>query len=196
MKDGRDVPYTSKESILINGETVVFKTLDKSDEEPLRTFFAQIPDHERECLRHDVCDPETITCWIRDLDYTRVVPIVAWDEAGERMVAACSLHRKTGVSRHIAEIRIVVAPSHRKLGLGSSLIKEVVGIGTRQGLYFIQAEIVADNRLAIKAFRQLGFEFKCILEDFFMTRTGQTRDVVFMLKPLRVNMEEDFFYVF
>jgi len=193
---GQSPPYTPKESILVNGELVRFKLLETADEGALLRFFQRIPDHERECLRHDVCDPNTVACWVRDLDYGSVMPVVALDEAGQDIVAVSSLHRKSGVSRHIGEVRIVVGPSHRKLGLGSSLIKEIVSIGTQQGLFFLRAKIIADNRLAIKAFRQLGFEYKCILEDFFMTRSGQTRDVVLMLKPLRINMEEDFFYVF
>jgi L-amino acid N-acyltransferase YncA len=194
--DGQSPPYTPKESILISGETVLFKLLETADEEALLRFFTRIPEHERECLRHDVCDPNTIACWVQTLDYTKVMPVVAFDEAAKEIVGVSSLHRKTGVSSHIAEVRIVVGPSHRKLGLGSSLIKELITIGTQQGLFFLKAEIIADNRLAIKAFRQLGFEFKCLLDDFFMTRSGQTRDLVLMLKPLRINMEEDFFYVF
>lgn len=196
ITNGQAPPYAPKQSILISGETVVFRSLEKADQEALLRFFNRIPEHERECLRHNVCDPNTVACWVRDLDYTKVIPVVALDEATREIVAVSTLHRKRGVSRHIAEVRIVVGPSHRKLGLGSSLIKEIISIGTEQGLYFLQAEIIADNRLAIKAFRQLGFELKCILEDLFMTRSGQTRDVALMLKPLRINMEEDFFYVF
>ncbi len=196
MNQHENMSYTPKESILINGDSVTFKLMGAGDGQALLSFFSTIPDDERQCLRHDVCNPKTIETWVHHLDYRTVIPLLAWDSSGERVVAVSSLHRMRGVSRHIAEVRVVVGLSHRKLGLGSSLIKELISVGTRQGLYFLKAEIIADNRLAIKAFRQLGFEFKCILEDFFMTREGKTRDIVLMLKPLRINMEEDFFYVF
>lgn len=185
-----------KESVLNNGEVVVLKLLETVDEDPLRRFFEGIPDRELETLRDDVRDPRTISRWTESLDYRHVMPLVAWDAAMKGIVAVSTLHRMKGVYRHVAEVRIVVGTSHRKLGLGSTLIKELVEIGTHQGLFFLKAEILAENQLAVKAFRQLGFEVKCTLEDYFMTAAGKTRDVVLMMKRLRFDLEEDFFYVF
>lgn len=188
--------YVPKTSILINGEMVIFRPLERFDESALKAFFDHLPEHEIESLRDDVRDPETISHWVKTLDYRRVFPLVALNESSESIVGVSTLHFMSGVHRHIAEIRVVVSKEYRKLGLGSALIKELVQVGTRAGLYFIRAEIHADNQLAVKAFRQLGFEVKCTLDDHFMTRTGKTRDVVLMLKRLRANMEEDFFFVF
>ncbi|MDY6910292.1 MAG: hypothetical protein SWC40_10200 [Thermodesulfobacteriota bacterium] len=71
-----------------------------------------------------------------------------------------------------------------------NLLEHVVLLSVRK------AEILAENQLAVKAFRQLGFEVKCTLEDYFMTAAGKTRDVVLMMKRLRFDLVEDFFYVF
>ncbi|MBZ4660764.1 MAG: family N-acetyltransferase, partial [Desulfacinum sp.] len=71
-----------------------------------------------------------------------------------------------------------------------------VEIATRRGLYFLKAKVLTENQLALRAFRQLGFEVKATLEDYFMTMDGKTKDVALMLKRLRFDMEEDFFYVF
>jgi len=188
--------YTPKTSILINGEMVCFRPLTVSDELALKCFFTEISEREAETLRDDVRDPETIYRWIQTIDYRSTLPLLVWNEPLDRIVGVGSLHYMSGVHRHIADIRIVVGKSHRKLGLGSAMIKELVELGTQQGLHFLSAEILTDNQLAIKAFRQLGFEAKCTLEEFFLTRKGEFRDVVLMLKRLRINMEEDFFYVF
>jgi hypothetical protein len=64
------------------------------------------------------------------------------------------------------------------------------------GLHFLKAEILSENKLALKAFRQLGFEVKVTLEGCYMTQRGEPRDVVLMLKRLTINMEEDMFYLF
>lgn len=188
--------YAPKTSILIDGEIVVFRLLEKSDEVALRNFFSVLPEHEVDNLRENVRDPATIPRWIQLLDYSRVLPLTAWDESSRAIVAVGSLHFKEGVYRHIAGLRVVVGASHRKLGLGSAMIKELTELGSRLGLYFLRAEILSENRLAIKAFRQMGFDYKGVFEDCFMTRRGETRDVVLMLKRLRVNPEEEMFYEF
>lgn len=189
--------YPPKRSVLINGDVVVFKLLEKSDEAALKAFFAQVPDREADTLRDDVQDPDTITRWVENLDYQRVLPLLSLDESQEHIVGVSSLHLIRGVYRHIADVRIFVGKGYRRLGLGSAMIKELIEIGNRLGLYFLRAEILTENQLAIKAFRQLGFEAKCNLEDGFMAlKKNETRDVMLMMKRLQINMEEDFFYVF
>jgi L-amino acid N-acyltransferase YncA len=191
-----NVNYPARERVLTNGETVTFKLLGKSDEVALRSFFMQIPAQEVETLKHNVHDPEIISHWIVGLDYLHVIPIVAWNESSDAIVCVGTLNRMRGPYRHISEIRVVVGQSHRKLGMGSILVKELIGLATEHGLHYLRADILTDNLLAIKAFRQLGFEQKCVLEGCFMTHKGKTRDVTILLKRLRASMEEDLFYVF
>jgi hypothetical protein len=71
-----------------------------------------------------------------------------------------------------------------------NLLEHVVLLSVRK------AEILVEKQLAVKVLRQLGFKVKCTLEDYFMTAAGKTRDVVLMMKRLRFDVEEDFFYVF
>jgi L-amino acid N-acyltransferase YncA len=190
------VDYPPKQRILINGEMVVFKLLEKSDGEALKDFFALVPDHEVDDLRENVRDPATISSWIQMLDYARVLPLVAWDESLRAIVALSTVHFKEGVYRHVAGVRIVVGTAYRRMGLGSAMIKELIELGSQQGLYFLKAEILSEKRLVIKAFRQLGFEYKGTFENYFMSRKGETRDIVLMVKMLRTSAEEEMFYEF
>ncbi|HOV87779.1 MAG TPA: GNAT family N-acetyltransferase [Syntrophobacteraceae bacterium] len=196
MKITRASDYPSKPSVLINGEMVVFKLMTREDCGALLSFFSRVPDHEAEMLRHDVRDPAVICRWVDHLDYGEVFPLIAWNETLETITAVATLHYKKGIHRHVADIRVFVGQGYRKLGLGSAIIKELVDIGTRQGLYFLQAEVLTENQLALRAFKQLGFEYKCTLEEYFMSRRKRTYDVALLLKRLRFNMEEDFFYLF
>jgi L-amino acid N-acyltransferase YncA len=188
--------YEPRSSVLVNGEMVHFKPMEPSDLGLLQLFFAGIPEKEAESLREDVKSPETIERWIQELDYRWVFPLLAMDEEQQNVIAVSSLHFQKGVYRHMAEMRIVVGKSYRKLGLGSALIKELVEVANRSKLHFLKAEVPLENQLAIRAFRQLGFEVKCTLERYFMTRQGGTRDVALMMKRLMIEMEEDFFFVF
>lgn len=196
MPDPETDLYEPRSSVLVNGEMVHFRTLQSSDEELLTSFFLSIPEAEAASLRHDIRDPEVVKSWVRNLDFRRVFPLMALDEELRNIIAVASLHFQQGVYRHIAEIRIVVGKAYRKLGLGSALIKELIEVGNRLGLHFLKAEVPMENQLAIRAFRQLGFEVKCTLERYYMTRSGETKDIVLMIKRLLVELEEDLFFVF
>ncbi len=185
-----------KESLLNNGESVIFRPVVREDEAAIRMFFQDIPDYEVEGFREQVPDPRTVGTWIRALDYRRVLPLAAWNRSQTRIVGMAAMNRMVGAYRHVAEVYVVVGRDHRKLGLGASLIKELIEIATRMGLYFLKAKVLTENQLALRAFRQLGFEVKATLEDYFMTMDGKTKDVALMLKRLRFDMEEDLFYVF
>jgi L-amino acid N-acyltransferase YncA len=188
--------YEPRSSVLVNGEMVHFRLLTPADVELLREFFFSIPEKEAASLRHDIRNTETVDRWIQKLDYRKVFPVLAMDEEAQRVIAVASLHFLEGVYRHIAEIRIVVGKAYRQLGLGSALIKELIEVANRLGLHFLKAEVPMENQLAIRAFRQLGFEVKCTLERYYMTRLGETRDIVLMIKRLLVELEEDLFFVF
>jgi L-amino acid N-acyltransferase YncA len=188
--------YPPKTSILINGEIVIFKLLEKPEGTALRDFFLQLSEGEVDDLRDDVHNPGTISAWIESLDYSKELPLIAWEESWKSIVAVSSLHFTEGVYRHIADVRIVVGKTHRKLGVGSALIKELIQLGTQLGVHLLRAEVLTENLLAAKAFRQMGFEYKGTFEDCFFTRKGQTRDIGIMLKFLRENMEDAMFYEF
>lgn len=195
-----DIPleqlYAPRASILINGEKILFRMLEKADEADLKAFFGEVSDLDADKLRHDVRDPAVIASWVNALDYRRVLPVIALNEPMDRIISVATMHFMTGVHRHVAEVRVVVGRDYRKLGLGSSMIKELIDAGNRLGIHFLKAEILAESELAIKAFRQLGFELKCTLEKYFMNRRGETRDVVLMMKRLLVQLEEEMFYLF
>jgi L-amino acid N-acyltransferase YncA len=190
------VGYTPSRKVLSDGSAVEFRLLSTTDQSKLTGFFLRIPESETESLRDDVHDPEVVSRWITTLDYQCVLPLIAWDETTGEIAAVGSLHRMRGVYRFVADIRVVVDKTHRNLGLGSIIIKELIELAVEQGLHVLRAEIPFENDLASRAFRQLGFEQKCILEGYFVTLKGKSRDVVLMLKRLQTNPEEDFFFVF
>ncbi len=191
-----ELNYSLRSSTLVNGETVVFRFLEKGDEPAIRNFFDALPDEEVDMLRDDVRNPLTISRWFRHLDDGNVLALLALEESGARITGVSTIHFMEGVHRHIADVRVVVSKSHRKLGLGSALIKELIRLGNQIGLFYLRAEILAESKLALKAFRQLGFETACTLDSYFLSRQGTVRDVVHMYKRLRASVEEDFFYVF
>src|SRR5574341_222534 len=101
---------------LKDGSEIILRPMVKKDKERLHNFFSSLPEDDRMYLRDDVSKKETIEKWVRNLDYARVLPILA--EAYGAIVGDATLHRQPyGWMRHVGAIRIVVDRKFRKKGL-------------------------------------------------------------------------------
>jgi len=168
--------------VVKDGTRVTLRPMVKEDEEKLKEFFASIPEEDRWYLKEDVADPKVIESWVRDLNYDRVLPIVA--EVGDRIVADATLHRRTfGGSKHVGKLRIVVAPEYRSKGLGTWITLDIVNMAMHSGLEKLATEMVADKQqVAIDGVRQLGFVQEAVIPDYAKDPQGESHDLVIMVK--------------
>ncbi|MCL5124935.1 MAG: hypothetical protein M1511_10645, partial [Deltaproteobacteria bacterium] len=60
-----------------DGVSILMRRIDSSDEQMLKDFLVRIPEQERWFLRDDTTDPNATNEWIRNLDYDKVLPLVA-----------------------------------------------------------------------------------------------------------------------
>jgi RimJ/RimL family protein N-acetyltransferase len=104
---------------------------------------------------------------------------------GERLVGNATLHFHHGPARHRAEVRIFLSKEVRRRGLGTRLLQALIDLAKRRNLYLLEAEILADQTNVIKAFKKLGFEQQCNLDDYFMLPDGEFRDVAHLILELR-----------
>jgi GNAT superfamily N-acetyltransferase len=129
----------------------------KEDAEKLYTFFARMPFEDRLFLRDDVSKRDVIDAWARELDYDRVLPLVA--EVGGNIVGDATLHRrKAGWTSHVGKIRIATDKDYRDKGLGTALLEELIGFAKRAGLEILAAEVMATQTAALAALKSLEFE--------------------------------------
>jgi L-amino acid N-acyltransferase YncA len=137
--------------------TVTVRPLEPEDTGALLQFFERTPGEERHYLKENLISPKLITQWTSNIDFNRVIPIVALN-AGE-IVADATLHRTRIEARsHVGELRIVVAPGFREAGLGGRLMRELLDIGTDIGLRAVTIELVAGwEEPAIAAAESVGF---------------------------------------
>ena len=100
-------------TILLRDSTELkLRTLIEEDKLRLLDFFRRIPEEERYYLKENVTSPEVIQAWTTNIDFGRVVPIVAF--TGNEIVADATLHRSRAMARcHIGEMRVVVEPAYR-----------------------------------------------------------------------------------
>jgi GNAT superfamily N-acetyltransferase len=170
---------------LEDGLTVCVRPLQASDEQALRAFFQTIPDEERYWLREDVSDASVIRRWVADLDYSRVLPLLAFHD--EAIVADGTLHRRGhGARRYLGEIRLVVTPAYRGRGLGYLLINELIEVAQSEGLERLEAEIVSGAQApAMEAVGLIGFEQVAVLPNHLRGPYGDHHDLFIFTYPLQ-----------
>ena len=173
---------------LRDGAHVLLRVMTPEDEKGLQELFTHLSDEELLYFRDNVRDPEVIQRWGEDLDYDRVLPLLAL--VRDQIVGQATLHFGRGPKRHLGEVRIFLAKDFRQRGLGSRMLSTVIDLARKEELQSLIAEIVIDQTRVIKAFQRLGFTLRATYEDYFMLPDGETRDVVVLMLYLRPRGED------
>jgi RimJ/RimL family protein N-acetyltransferase len=173
---------------LSDGGRVLLRPLTAEDREQLIELFQQVSVEDLRYMRHNVMDAKLIASWVENLDYDRVLPLVA--VINERLVGSATLHFFEGPARHRAEVRIYLAKEVRRRGVGSRMIQALIDMSKRRNIYMIEAQIINEQATVIRAFQNLGFVRKCILDNYFILPDGELRDVAHLIFRLRDSSEE------
>jgi L-amino acid N-acyltransferase YncA len=173
-----------KFATLKNGKRVMFRFLNEQDREALIQMFQEAPEEDIRFLKQDVKDLKLVNSWVDHLDYRKVLPLLAVDLENNRIIADATLHPGKHAAKHIGEIRIFVGRLFRNLGLGSLMLEELLSLALQENLMWVKAEILADHKKVIKAFKAKGFDQKCLLDDYFIRKDGVTHDVILMMRPV------------
>lgn len=147
------------QTIDLGDASLTVRPMTADDQNALLAFFRRVPVEDRLYLKEDVTSPEVVARWVRDLDYTRVLPLLAWD--GDRVVGDGSLHRsRAEARRHVGEVRIVIDPAYRHRGVGRTLLQTLVQCAQHQDaqLEKLVFEVVGDaEQPAARTAEALGF---------------------------------------
>jgi len=172
-----------KEIVLKDGTLVTLRPLELNDADLLVTFFQGIPAQERWYLRHDVTDPAVVRSWATNIDYERVIPIVALRD--EQIIGDATLHRhRHGSSVHVGEVRLVIAPAVRAKRLGTWMMLDLIQLATSLGLEKLIAEIPGSETAVIRALRHLDFVREAVIPELHKDVDGNAYDLVIMVKNL------------
>lgn len=173
---------------LKDGAYVLLRPINSEDEKHLLEFYSAVSNDDMHFFRHNVKDPALILSWCENLDYSKVLPILAFVK--DHVVGSVSLHFFEGPKRHIGEVRLFLAKDFRKRGLGMKMIKALIDVSRKQGLSIMQAEVIAEQTKVVKAFEMLGFKSQATLDDYFLFPDGDSRDVVLMTLSLHAKTDE------
>jgi len=167
---------------LRDGVRVLLRALEKSDKDLLQAMFARVSNEDLRYMRANVKDPAVVQKMIDELDYSRVIPLVA--VVNGNIVGDATLHRGQGPYRHTGELRIFLAEHYRQRGLGTTMLKSLIDIANKLDMHLLTAEIVAEKISVIRAFQGLGFQLQTTFPGYFMTPDGETLDVALLVLSL------------
>ncbi|RME46776.1 MAG: GNAT family N-acetyltransferase [Chloroflexi bacterium] len=151
-----------KEVTLADGTRVTLRPLRADDTEMLIELFQGISENDLRFLKDNVADPKVVRGWTANINYDRVLPIVA--ELDGRIVADATLHRKA-IEPYAdkGELRMFVHEEFRHQGLGQVLFEEIRDIARDLGLRKLMMEIFADEAGLIAMLQRRGFTREAVL---------------------------------
>jgi L-amino acid N-acyltransferase YncA len=152
------------------------RELKPHDEPALRRFFAGIPERDRTFFKEDLEEPSVLRRW---LGQEQGVRLVAVDEAPE-LAAVGSVWPGIGRSRHVGDLRLIVASDRRRQGIGQLMARAALASALRCQMWKISVEVVAHHQPTIDMFLALGFVPEALLRDQLCSPDGSRQDVMLL----------------
>jgi RimJ/RimL family protein N-acetyltransferase len=169
---------------LNDGFAFRLRPMTQYDDDKLYRFFVSLPESDRRYLRNETMDRLLIESWCRNLDYDKVLPILAENE--DVLIANGTLHRQThGWSRHIGEIRMTIASDYQQRGIGNILTNELVVLACNLGVERLMARVVTSRDYVINLFELNGFKQIATLKNFVKSVVDSSyKDIAILVKDL------------
>jgi RimJ/RimL family protein N-acetyltransferase len=164
---------------LKDGTEVTLRLMVREDEDKLLKFFRAVPDDDRIFLADDVTNRAVIRRWVTELDYEKVLPILA--EKDDEIIADVSLKtNRMGWMRHVGEVRCVVDVAYRRKGLSTIMVSRLIEHAVLMGLDKIIFQAMDTQVGALKAMESIGFSKEAVLQDHVTDLRGRPHNLVIM----------------
>jgi GNAT superfamily N-acetyltransferase len=173
-----------QEITLKDGTQLVLRAMNKQDDRELMDFFENLDDADRLYLRNDVSSYRVVREWFKNLNYNRVLPLLAIHDG--HIIANATLHRKPfGWMRHVGEVRVVVCPEFRKRGVARILVADLIETAAEAGLEKLTVEMAVSQTDAIEVFKKIGFHDEVVMKGYIRDAKGKQHDLQIMTLDIK-----------
>lgn len=163
--------------LTLQGKALVFRPMNPECKAAMVDFARGLPEQDLLFLDRDIAQPSVVDQWIRHVSEGNLFTVVAWHD--EAIVGYATTDRGNARwTRHVAELRVVVAESFRKMGLGRWLLELVFETALEAGATKLVARMTPDQAGALNLFQRLGFEQEAVLRDHALDANGLTHDLL------------------
>jgi L-amino acid N-acyltransferase YncA len=172
-------PRTYPQEAQLKDATVTLRLMTAADRDSMLAFARALPSHDLLFLRRDITRPDVVDLWLEDIRRERITTVLA--ECRDSLVGYATVDRgDVSWSPHVAELRVTVASSMRRRGLGRVLTMEAFRIAVDLGVEKMIAQMTTDQDGAIAVFETLGFRTEALLRDHVKDREGHKLDLLIM----------------
>lgn len=93
-------------------------------------------------------------------------PVIVWEEEGRVLGwASLSPYHTRPAYRFTAEASVYVDENARERGVGEALLRELIALGTKNGLHTLLGRITEENEASIRLAEKTGFHHTGTLEE-------------------------------
>lgn len=173
MSEKRSYPRT----VNVDAGSIEFRPMTQADEAAVLEFARGLPAHDLLFLPRNISEPKVLSAWIKEIERGVIISLLA--VKGGKVVGCGTVVRDPhSWSPHVGEIRNVVSPQVRGLGVGRALSQETVALALEMGLEKLIVQMTVDQVTAIALFEGMGFRGEALLRDHVRDLDGTKHDIV------------------
>ncbi|MDP8228322.1 MAG: GNAT family N-acetyltransferase [Candidatus Electryoneaceae bacterium] len=161
-----------------DGTEVEIKILHKNDIPALKDLYRALGAADRALLREDVLNEHYDKRLANQIEDENIYRIVAWQK-GEIFASLTMVRGFARWRRHTCELRSVVHPHHRRLGIASNLLEEAIFHADSLGIEKLYINLQPEQIEAIKMAETLGFRMEASLKHHVKDSFGTYHDIHF-----------------
>ncbi|MDB5635627.1 MAG: Protein N-acetyltransferase, RimJ/RimL family [Bradyrhizobium sp.] len=170
---------------------IEFRIMGPADGAAVLAFAQMLPVHDLLFLPRNISEPKVLAAWIKEIERGSITSLLAVKSA--RVVGCGTIVRDPhSWSPHVGEIRNVISPDVRGLGVGRALSQETFALALSVGLEKLLVQMTVDQTGAIAIFEGLGFKAEALLHDHVRDLSGKKHDIVVLahnVAQVRAQME-------
>lgn len=171
--------HTYPRNVDCAGTRIELAMMVPQDDAKVISFARTLPEKDLLFMRRDIRQPKVVAAWTDLIAQGRLASLLAW--SGDEVVGCAALIvDPMSWSPHVGELRIVVSPKMRGIGLGRLLIQEAFLIALSKGLEKLVAQMTVDQQGAIAVFEGLGFRGEALMRDHVKDADGRKHDIVLL----------------
>lgn len=161
------------------GVTVELTLVDNLETDEVSEFSNALPVQDLLFLSRDIREPKVIEAWSQSIAAGNIITVAARLES-EIIGTTAVVLEKQSWSAHVGELRILVRPDCRDMGLGRVLIQESFLMGLELGLEKLTVRMTLDQGGAIAVFEEMGFKTEALLKDHVKDSEGNKHDLLML----------------
>jgi L-amino acid N-acyltransferase YncA len=130
-------------TVSLEGATFTLRSMAQNDGPLIVGFARALPEHDLLFLRRDITQPAQVEAWLRDAAAGLSERVLAFRE-DELVAYATVISDGLEWTKHVRELRVMVAPAVRGMHLGRLLTEHAFAVAQAQGVRKMFAQMTTD----------------------------------------------------